>query len=102
MPLIKKILTDDWITDPVLVEAFLERLRNVQATTSSVDISMAQDMLSYVKEHGRYSLKQLWAIAKLEDRVQVAEAQESGSPDRVDWFDTPPDVEGTGGSGSAY
>jgi hypothetical protein len=90
MPIIKKATNESWQSDEALVKDFIARLDLIIAFPQGVDVSLAVNIRAFVKERGVFSDKQSWAIAKLEERVMDADRHVHA---RVDWFDTPPDLE---------
>lgn len=70
MPFIRKVENDaDWIIEKDLVEDFLIRLDSVidKGEALGKDVRWVVDMKQLVLQKRRYSLKQDWALQKVEE-----------------------------------
>jgi hypothetical protein len=69
MPVGKKIEGTDWIEDPKLLQAFIQRLDDAIDSGVDLDFAWARTVKANALKHKRYSLGQEWALQKLETRI---------------------------------
>jgi hypothetical protein len=70
MPIGKKIVGADWIDDPFLVKAFLDRLDNALDSGVDLDFTWIRTVKENTVKYKRYSLGQDWALKKIEEKIE--------------------------------
>jgi hypothetical protein len=83
MPIGKKIDNIDWIVDPLLVKAFLQRLDDILDAQVDFDTTWVENVKEGVVKYNRYSLKQDWALKHIEEKI---DAMHTAPPQDDDWI----------------
>jgi hypothetical protein len=73
MPIGKKESGADWIDEPSLVKAFLQRLDDVLDSGVDLDFAWTRTVKANTIKYQRYSLGQDWALQRIEGIIDASQ-----------------------------